>query len=130
MAGIDVAKAACKHIHPPDDKYSLITMASSLKSSDKELFRYRIDVTLRILFAVIGGYALTSLAAIFLSYALPLSKSDAVVLASTLSFALYTGAIIWVFSVKSLRSAGLGLAVPSLVLGALILTIQFARGGL
>ncbi len=105
-------------------------MASSLKSSDKELFRYRIDIALRILIAVAGGYTLTSLAAIFLSYALPLSKSDAVVMASTLSFALFTGAIIWVFSVKSLRSAWLGLVAPGLVFGALILIIQFARGGL
>lgn len=100
------------------------------KSADKELFQYRIDVALRILFAVVGGYALATLAAVFLSYALPLSKSDAVVTASVLSFTLYTCAIIWVFSVKSLRQAWVGLLVPGVVLGALILTIQFARGGL
>jgi len=105
-------------------------MAISLKSTDKELARYRIEVVLRVVFAVVGGYVFTTLSAIFLSYSLPLSKSDAVITASVLSFALFTCAIIWVFAVKSLLRAWLGLVVPSLVLGVLILTIQFVRGGL
>ena len=105
-------------------------MASSAKSTEQELNHYRKEVSLRIFFAIGGGYLLASIASVFLSYILPLSKSDAVVTASLLSFAIFTGAVIWVFSAKRLRNAWLGLAVPILVLGAFILIIQFASGGL
>ena len=45
-------------------------MASSAKSTDKALIQYRVEVALRIVFTVVGGYALTTLAAVFLSYLL------------------------------------------------------------
>lgn len=105
-------------------------MTISRKFPDQELIHYRQQVALRTLLAIAGGYLLTNLLGVFLSYALPLSKSDAVVTASVLSFAIFTAAIIWVFSVKSLRQAWLGLAVPGIALEALILLIEFAQGGL
>ena len=94
------------------------------KSSGAELTRYRWQVASRVLAAVLGGYVLSSLVGVFLSIALPLSRSDAVVTANVLSFAIYTGAVIWVFAVGTLRRAWLGLVVPSAVLGALITLIS------
>ena len=105
-------------------------MATSLKSTDEELTQYRKQVALRIALAVVGGYVLTNLLGIFLSYALPLSKSDAVVTASTLSFLIYASLIVWVFSVKSLRQVWWGLGIPGVVLGILNFTIELVRGGL
>ena len=105
-------------------------MATSQKSTDEELHHYRKQIFLRILLAVVGGYILTSLVSVFLSHSLPLSKSDAVVTASLLSFAIYTSLIMWIFSVKSLRHVWWGLAVPGIVLGILNASIKFFSGGL
>ena len=105
-------------------------MATSPKSNHEELNHYRKQVALRIALAVVGGYVLTNLLSVFLSYSLPLSKSDALVTASLLSFAIYTSLIVWIFSVKSLRHVWWGLAVPEVVLGVLNLSIEMVRGGL
>jgi hypothetical protein len=105
-------------------------MATSPKSSDEELHTYRKQVLLRVLLAVAGGYLLTNLIGIFLSHLLPLSKSDAVVTASVLSFAIYTSLIMWTFSVKRLSHIGWGLGVPSVVLGIANFSFEFFRGGL
>jgi len=105
-------------------------MATSPKSDHEELNHYRKQVGLRIVLAVVGGYILTNLLSVFLSYSLPLSKSDSVVTTSLLSFAIYTSLIVWIFSVKSLRHVWWGLAVPGVVLGVLNLSIEMVRGGL
>lgn len=86
---------------------------------------YRWQTIFRAFLAILGGYALANIAAILLSYALPMPKSDAVMTGILLSFAIYTGAIMWVFAVQSLHKAWLGLVVPSLLLGALALLIKF-----
>ena len=98
------------------------------KASAAELSLYRWHVASRVLAAVLGGYVLTSLIGIFLSLALPLSRSDSVNITNTLGFAFYTGAIIWVFSVATVRRAWLGLVIPSLVLAALIALVAFTGG--
>lgn len=68
--------------------------------------------------AIVGGYALASAAAVFLGAVLPLPRAEAVLAATLLSFAIYTGAVIWVFAVRNTRRAWLGLLAPSLVLAA------------
>ncbi|HWV15004.1 MAG TPA: DUF3649 domain-containing protein [Cellvibrio sp.] len=94
------------------------------KISNRELSLYRWQVAVRALLAVLGGYALATLAGIFLTYALPLSRSDAVITANLLSFTLYSIAIIWVFSTQTLRRAGLGLLLAGLALAAAILLFK------
>jgi len=108
----------------------IIDMATSPKSDHEELDHYRKQVGLRIVLAVVGGYILTNLLSVFLSYSLPLSKSDSVVTTSLLSFAIYSSLIVWIFSVKSLRHVWWGLAVPGVVLGVLNLSIEMVRGWL
>ncbi|MET0356067.1 MAG: DUF3649 domain-containing protein [Cellvibrio sp.] len=104
-------------------------MSSSVKSTDPELNRYRWQVAIRIFLAVAGGYLVTNLLIILLSYVLPLSKSDAVVTASLMSFAIFSSWVVWVFSVKNLRQIWWGLLVSAVSLEALILAIEFLGGG-
>lgn len=85
-------------------------MATNKKSSAQELTRYRWEVFGRCLIAVIGGYLFTIALSIFLTQVLPLTKSSAVMTANLLSFAIYTVAIIWVFSVREFRQLWWGLA--------------------
>ena len=66
--------------------------------------------------AMFGGYALASAAAIFLGAVLPLAPAEAVMASTLLSFAVYTAAVIWVFSVRKPKQAWLGLVLPTLVL--------------
>ncbi|MEN0037673.1 MAG: DUF3649 domain-containing protein [Cellvibrio sp.] len=87
--------------------------------------RYRWQIAFRTLAAILGGYALANISAILLSYLLPMPKSDAVMTGILLSFAIYTCAIMWVFAVQSVHKAWLGLAIPSLVMGAAALLVKF-----
>ncbi|MDZ7922967.1 MAG: DUF3649 domain-containing protein [Marinagarivorans sp.] len=87
---------------------------------------YRWKITLRVMLAITGGYVLTNLASILISFLLPLSKSDAVMTALLLSFIIYTCVVIWVFSVKSLRTVFLGLTSTSLAIGVTALILYFS----
>ncbi len=71
----------------------------------------------RIVAAVLGGYALAALASVA-ALTLPISKPQAVLTGMLASFAIYAGAVIWVFAVRSARRAWAGLlavAVPLLL---------------
>lgn len=82
----------------------------------KEETRYRWMVASRVFIAAIGGYALTSVATIFLAMIWPLPKAQAVMAASMLSFTLYAVVVIWVFSVASAKRAWIGVIVPLIIL--------------
>ena len=64
----------------------------------------------RIVAALFGGYALAALASVAV-LALPISKPQAVIAGMLASFAIYAGAVIWVFAVRSALRAWLGLIV-------------------
>ncbi len=81
--------------------------------------RYRWMVASRVLIAAVGGYALTSVATIFLALVWPLPKAQAVMAATMLSFALYAIVVIWVFSVGSAKRAWLGVLLPAIVLAGI-----------
>lgn len=76
-----------------------------------------------------GGYALTALSMTTLAAALPLvspaSNADAVLSATLLSFAIYTGIAIWVFSVRSATRAWLGLGIVALPCAAALALIRW-----
>lgn len=55
------------------------------------------DVTARTLLAIFGGYGLTALITISLSFALPLPKAQAVMAATLMSFCFYAILVIWAF---------------------------------
>ncbi|MDQ2105716.1 DUF3649 domain-containing protein [Azospirillum isscasi] len=64
----------------------------------------------RMAAALFGGYALAALASVA-ALALPMSKPQAVLTGQMAGFAVYAGAVIWVFAVRSARRAWAGLLV-------------------
>ncbi|OWG13568.1 iron uptake protein [Delftia sp. K82] len=69
----------------------------------------------RILAALFGGYAVAALASVAV-LALPADRTQAAISGTLLSFAVYAGAVIWVFAVRSARRAWAGLLVTALAL--------------
>ena len=69
----------------------------------------------RIVAAIFGGYALAALASVA-ALALPMSKPQAVLTGMLASFAVYSGAVVWVFAVRSARRAWVGLLVAAVPL--------------
>jgi len=69
----------------------------------------------RIVAAVFGGYALAALVSVA-PLALPISKPQAVLTGMLASFAVYAGAVVWVFAVRSARRAWAGLLVAAVPL--------------
>lgn len=81
---------------------------------------YRLAVASRALAAIVGGYALTALAITALAIFLPLSRAEASLTATLLSFLIYTCIVIWVFATRSATRAWIGIVAPMVVLGALV----------
>jgi hypothetical protein len=79
----------------------------------------------RIVAAVAGGYALAALASVAL-LALPVSRPQAVLAGMLMSFAIYAGAIVWVFAVRSARRAWTGLLLAAAPLLAAACSVWFA----
>ncbi|MES2412798.1 MAG: DUF3649 domain-containing protein [Pseudomonadota bacterium] len=65
--------------------------------------------------AILGGYALAALGSVAV-LALPASKAQAVLSGMLLSFVIYTGAVIWVFAVRSAWRAWAGLVIAAMPL--------------
>ena len=87
------------------------------------------NVTSRVAAAALGGYALTYAATACLTLLLPFQKTEAILTAAMLSFAFYTGAILWAFAAATPERAWLGLLVPAAVCGAIALPFAPAVGG-
>jgi len=77
----------------------------------------------RIVAALFGGYALAALSSVAV-LALPLSKPQAVLTGMLASFAIYAGAVIWVFAVRSALKAWAGLLIVAVPLLPLALSVS------
>lgn len=99
-------------------------MVANKKSSEEDLTRYRWEVFGRCLIAVVGGYVFTIALSIFLTQVLPIAKSSAVMTANLLSFAIYTTAIIWVFSVKEFRQLWWSVAGSAIFFAFVLLFLE------
>ncbi len=69
----------------------------------------------RIVAAIGGGYALAAVASVA-ALALPMDKLQAVLAGTMASFLVYTGAVVWVFAVRSATRAWLGLLLAAIPL--------------
>lgn len=69
----------------------------------------------RIVAAIFGGYGLAALSSIAV-LALPVAPAQAVIGGVLASFAVYAGAVVWVFAVRSAPRAWVGLAVAAAAL--------------
>lgn len=76
----------------------------------------------RIVAAAVGGYALAALCSVAV-LALPVSVPQAVIGGMLGSFAVYAGAVVWVFAVRSATRAWAGLAAAALPLLPLAWTV-------
>ncbi|MCC7701951.1 DUF3649 domain-containing protein [Janthinobacterium sp. GW460P] len=81
---------------------------------------YRLGVASRSVAAIVGGYVLAALVTMLLSVTLPMARSEAVMTATLLSFAVYTCAVLWVFATRSALRAWLGLLIPAAVIAAIL----------
>jgi hypothetical protein len=75
----------------------------------------RLPLASRIIAAVFGGYGLAAAASVA-AVSLPLPRTEAVLVGMLASFAIYAGAVVWVFAVRSARRAWTGLAVAAMPL--------------
>ena len=89
---------------------------------------YRLAVASRALAAVVGGYALTAIATFALAIFLPMSKAEASLTATMLSFLIYTCAVLWVFATRTAWRAWAGILAPSIALTALVLLQRSTAG--
>ncbi|MDM5180470.1 DUF3649 domain-containing protein [Massilia sp. DJPM01] len=84
---------------------------------------YRLGVGSRALAAILGGYLLaaaSALLALLLPRVLGTGRADAVIGATLASFAIYAGAVIWVFAARSAARAWLGLLLPAACMAAIV----------
>ena len=77
----------------------------------------------RIVVALFGGYALAALSSVAV-LALPLSRPQAVLTGMLASFAIYAGAVIWVFAVRSALKAWAGLLIVAAALAPLAWSVS------
>ncbi|MEM7280670.1 MAG: hypothetical protein AAF438_03415 [Pseudomonadota bacterium] len=69
----------------------------------------RWHVTSRVVAAILLGFILANTASVMLGFLVPMAKAEAVLLSLVCSFLVYTLIIIWIFSVKRLKTVWLGL---------------------
>ena len=81
---------------------------------------HRLDVALRLIVAVGGGYALATLSALALAHVLPLPPGDAERLGGMLAFIVFAGVTIWAIAARRQRVVWLGVALACLACAAVI----------
>ncbi len=64
----------------------------------------------RVIAAAVGGFVFASAVIVALSYLLPGARVQAVIGASLMGFAFWTGAVIWTFAARTSLRAWAGLA--------------------
>ena len=89
--------------------------------------RYRVEVGVRALSAVVVGYLLAYGSTAFLTLVLPFSRSDRVVTASLLCFAVWCAAAMYAFAAKSaLRAVFVPLLLALALYGVTLMFPEFA----
>lgn len=88
----------------------------------KGLSHSRWHITSRVIAATVFGFVLANSASVLLSFLLPGEKTIGLAWVTLASFVLYTCIVMWVFSVKRLRTVWLGLV------GAILLTSAASTG--
>lgn len=111
--------AECGHFFLFTETEFLLSMNTKTRRGTGEQPHYRLLVLSRIVAAVAGGYAFATVMILVLTYLLPLPQKDALMLSTMLSYIIYLLAIIWAFSVKTVRKAWIGISVATGLLGAL-----------
>ena len=101
-----------------------MTMPQSRQFRDATKTSSRWPLALRVLSAILGGYAAANFGGVLLSYLIPASRSDAVLSSLLLSFALYTAIIVWAFAINSTLKACLTIWLTAASLALLCWALQ------
>lgn len=91
--------------------------------------RYRFQILLRVLAGFIGGYVLTGYITAVTAILLPMTRADAVMLSSMLSYLWFAGILIWAFAIKSLLNLYLILAMLIGAMATLYFALQSGMAG-
>lgn len=65
--------------------------------------------------ALVAGYAVTGAWTAALARVLPLSRIDASLIATMLSFLIYAGIVVWAFAARSIRTVATALLIAGLL---------------
>ena len=84
-----------------------------------------LDILSRVAAAVVGGYAVSAMAAICLALLLPMPRADAVLTGAMASFVVYVCAVLWVFSAATAARAWIGLILSAALLWAALLAFGY-----
>ena len=84
-------------------------------------------VASRVFAATLAGFILANTGSVLLALLLPMPKDEAVITAVLLSFALYTVIIMWIFSVRSLRTVWIGLVTAIALSSTAAWLLQLAQ---
>ncbi len=77
-------------------------------------------VVCRVIVALLGGYVVSTLGAVALSWLLPGTQADSVLAGMLASYAIYAAVVMWVFAAKTAAQACWSVLVTCLVLGAAV----------
>lgn len=75
-------------------------------------------VAMRVVAAILGGYAMAALASIVCATLLPIGRAEGVLTGMLISFAVYAGTVVWVFAAGTALRAWIGMLIPMAVLAA------------
>lgn len=89
--------------------------------------RYRLGVASRAVAAILGGYAVSALAAAALAVALPGPRVESTLTGMLASFVVYAIAVMWVFAARTAWRAWLGLIAAAALPGMLLLVHFLTR---
>lgn len=81
-----------------------------------------VPVLSRIIAAIVGGFGFASMVIIVLPLLLPGGRAQGVLWATLSGFALWMGAVVWVFAARSAKRAWAGLALACALPLAVILS--------
>lgn len=91
--------------------------------------RDRMAIAVRVLAAVLGGYAVAAQGAVCIAVLLRAPDDEAVLAGMLASFAIYAAAVIWTFAARTASRACLGLLAVELVLGGASLVGRHTMAG-
>ncbi|GKT15881.1 DUF3649 domain-containing protein [Acidovorax sp. SUPP2522] len=93
-------------------------------------WRYRLAVTSRAMAGAFGGYALAAAATAALTLALLpfMTRVEAVLTATLLSWLVYACAVAWAFYARTVWGAWGAIGLPALALGALAMAPRWLGG--
>lgn len=75
-----------------------------------------VNISCRVLIALLGGYLFSALSAVLIAQLLPGDEINSIITGLMLSFIIYTVIVLFVFATKTTLRAGVGVFIPCIVM--------------